>query len=138
VHSLSGLLFCWKSGLLPIDIRAIISNHRDLHQLPASYNIAFHHTPVSAATKVELVVLARYMQILSEPMCRALAGQAVNIHHSVLTRIEQGVARVDHGLSAKDITTNDHDTESQVLAHAVKWHSEHRMLLNGHKTVIFK
>ncbi|MGP1691595.1 MAG: formyltransferase family protein, partial [Giesbergeria sp.] len=88
-HCLNDLLFRWKSGLLPIDIRAIISNHRDFYQLAAGYNIPFHHIPVTAATKAhaearqleiieqegaELVVLARYMQVLSNDLCRRLAG----------------------------------------------------------------
>jgi formyltetrahydrofolate deformylase len=186
-HCLNDLLFRWKSGLLPIDIRAIISNHRDFYQLAASYNVPFHHIPVTAATKAqvegkqleiidaegaELVVLARYMQILSDDMCRKLAGRAINIHHSFLPSfkgakpyyqahdrgvkligatahyvtadldegpiIEQDVARVDHSKTVDDLTTQGRDTESQVLARAVKWHSEHRVLLNGHKTVIFK
>jgi len=186
-HCLNDLLFRWKSGLLPIDIRAIISNHRDFYQLAASYNVPFHHITVTAATKAqvearqleiidtegaELVVLARYMQILSDDMCRKLAGRAINIHHSFLPSfkgakpyyqahdrgvkligatahyvtadldegpiIEQDVARVDHSKTVEDLTTQGRDTESQVLARAVKWHSEHRVLLNGHKTVIFK
>jgi formyltetrahydrofolate deformylase len=186
-HCLNDLLFRWKSGLLPIDIRAIISNHRDFYQLAASYNVPFHHIPVTAATKgqveakqleiidaegAELVVLARYMQILTDDMCRKLAGRAINIHHSFLPSfkgakpyyqahdrgvkligatahyvtadldegpiIEQDVARVDHSKTVEDLTTQGRDTESQVLARAVKWHSEHRVLLNGHKTVIFK
>ena len=186
-HCLNDLLFRWKSGLLPIDIRAIISNHRDFYQLAASYNVPFHHMPVTAATKAqveakqleiieaegaELVVLARYMQILSDDLCRKLAGRAINIHHSFLPSfkgakpyyqahdrgvkligatahyvtadldegpiIEQDVARVDHSKTVEDLTTQGRDTESQVLARAVKWHSEHRVLLNGHKTVIFK
>jgi formyltetrahydrofolate deformylase len=186
-HCLNDLLFRWKSGLLPLDIRAIISNHRDFYQLAASYNVPFHHIPVTAATKVqseakqfeiiqsegaELVVLARYMQILSDDMCKKLAGRAINIHHSFLPSfkgakpyyqahdrgvkligatahyvtadldegpiIEQDVARVDHSKTVEDLTTQGRDTESQVLARAVKWHSEHRVLLNGHKTVIFK
>ena len=186
-HCLNDLLFRWKSGLLPIDIRAIISNHRDFYQLAASYNVPFHHIAVTAATKAqvetkqleiidaegaELVVLARYMQILSDDMCRKLAGRAINIHHSFLPSfkgakpyyqahergvkligatahyvtadldegpiIEQDVARVDHSKTVDDLTTQGRDTESQVLARAVKWHSEHRVLLNGHKTVIFK
>ncbi|HOF52757.1 MAG TPA: formyltetrahydrofolate deformylase, partial [Rhodoferax sp.] len=98
-HCLNDLLFRWKSGLLPIDIRAIISNHRDFYQLAASYNVPFHHIAVTAATKAqveakqleiiesegaELVVLARYMQILSDDLCRKLAGRAINIHHSFL------------------------------------------------------
>ncbi|MEN9436650.1 MAG: Formyltetrahydrofolate deformylase [Pseudomonadota bacterium] len=186
-HCLNDLLFRWKSGLLPVDIRAIISNHRDFYQLAASYNVPFHHIPLSAATKAqaearqfeiiesegaELVVLARYMQILSNDFCHKLAGRAINIHHSFLPSfkgakpyyqahergvkligatahyvtadldegpiIEQDVARVDHSKTVDDLTTQGRDTESQVLARAVQWHSEHRVLLNGHKTVIFK
>jgi formyltetrahydrofolate deformylase len=186
-HCLNDLLFRWKSGLLPVDIRAIISNHRDFYQLAASYNVPFHHLPVTAASKAqvearqleiiqseaaELVVLARYMQILSNDLCHALAGRAINIHHSFLPSfkgakpyyqahergvkligatahyvtadldegpiIEQDVARVDHSKTVEDLTALGRDTESQVLARAVKWHSEHRVLLNGHKTVIFK
>ncbi|RYJ05511.1 MAG: formyltetrahydrofolate deformylase [Actinomycetales bacterium] len=98
-HCLNDLLFRWKSGLLPVDIRAIVSNHRDFYQLAASYNIPFHHIPVTAATKpqaeakqleiieaegAELVVLARYMQVLSNDLCDKLAGRAINIHHSFL------------------------------------------------------
>jgi formyltetrahydrofolate deformylase len=186
-HCLNDLLFRWKSGLLPLDIRAIISNHREFYQLAASYNVAFHHLPVTAATKsqveakqidiidnegAELVVLARYMQILSDDLCRKLSGRAINIHHSFLPSfkgakpyyqahdrgvkligatahyvtadldegpiIEQDVARVDHSKTVEDLTALGRDTESQVLARAVKWHSEHRVLINGHKTVIFR
>ena len=186
-HCLNDLLFRWKSGLLPLDIRAIISNHRDFYQLAASYNVPFHHLPVTAATKAqveakqleiiqseeaELVVLARYMQILSNDLCKSLSGRAINIHHSFLPSfkgakpyyqahdrgvkligatahyvtadldegpiIEQDVARVDHSKTVEDLTALGRDTESQVLARAVKWHGEHRVLLNGHKTVIFK
>jgi formyltetrahydrofolate deformylase len=186
-HCLNDLLFRWKSGLLPLDIRAIISNHREFYQLAASYNVPFHHIPVTAATKAqaeakqleiiesegaELVVLARYMQILSNELCQKLQGRAINIHHSFLPSfkgakpyyqahdrgvkligatahyvtadldegpiIEQDVARVDHSKTVEDLTAMGRDTESQVLARAVKWHSEHRVLLNGHKTVIFK
>ncbi|MDM0046971.1 formyltetrahydrofolate deformylase [Variovorax dokdonensis] len=186
-HCLNDLLFRWKSGLLAIDIRAIISNHRDFYQLAASYNVPFHHIPVTAATKAQaearqmeiieaegaqLVVLARYMQILSNDLCTKLAGRAINIHHSFLPSfkgakpyyqahdrgvkligatahyvtadldegpiIEQDVARADHTDTVEDLTARGRDTESQVLARAVKWHSEHRVLLNGHKTVVFR
>jgi formyltetrahydrofolate deformylase len=185
-HCLNDLLFRWKSGLLPVGVAAIISNHRDFYQLAASYNIPFHHIPVTAATKpaaeakqleiiraegAELVVLARYMQVLSNDMCKALNGRAINIHHSFLPSfkgarpyfqahdrgvkligatahyvtadldegpiIEQDVARADHSLTVDDLTARGRDTESQVLARAVKWHSEHRVLLNGHRTVVF-
>jgi formyltetrahydrofolate deformylase len=186
-HCLNDLLFRWKTGGLPLDVRAIISNHRDFYQLAASYNIPFHHIPVSAATKpeaearqleiihregAELVILARYMQVLSDTMCRALSGRAINIHHSFLPSfkgakpyhqahergvkligatahyvtadldegpiLEQDVARVDHSATIDDLARLGRDTESQVLARAVRWHSEHRVILNGHKTVVFK
>jgi formyltetrahydrofolate deformylase len=186
-HCLNDLLFRCKIGLLPLDIRAIVSNHREFYQLAASYNVPFHHIAVTADTKpqaemrqlevieseaAELVVLARYMQVLSDDMCRKLSGKAINIHHSFLPSfkgakpyyqahdrgvkligatahyvtahldegpiIEQDVARVDHSKSVEDLTAIGRDTESQVLARAVKWHSEHRVMLNGHKTVIFK
>jgi len=186
-HCLNDLLFRWKSGLLAIDIGAIISNHRDFYQLAASYNVPFHHIPVTAATKAqaeakqfeiienegaELVVLARYMQVLSDDLCRKLQGRAINIHHSFLPSfkgakpyyqahdrgvkligatahyvtadldegpiIEQDVARADHTDTVETLTARGRDTESQVLARAVKWHSEHRVLLNGHRTVVFR
>ena len=186
-HCLNDLLFRWKTGLLDIDLRGIISNHRDFYQLAASYNVPFHYVPVTKETKAvaeakqlgiieeagaELVVLARYMQVLSDAMCRALNGKAINIHHSFLPSfkgarpyyqahdrgvkligatahyvtadldegpiIEQDVARVDHGMSVEAFTAIGQDTESQVLARAVKWHSEHRVLLDGHRTVVFK
>ena len=186
-HCLNDLLFRWKSGLLPLDIRAIVSNHRDFYQLAASYNVPFHHIPVTKDSKAQaeqrqleiidtesadLVVLARYMQVLSDGMCQRLAGRAINIHHSFLPSfkgakpyyqahdrgvkligatahyvtadldegpiIEQDVARVDHSATVEDLTAVGRDTESQVLARAVKWHSEHRVLLNGQRTVVFK
>src|SRR3954464_9051097 len=99
-HCLNDLMFRWKSGLLPlVDVRAVVSNHRDFYQLAAGYNVPFHHIPVTAATKAQaeakqleiieaegsqLVVLARYMQILSNNLCEKLAGRAINIHHSFL------------------------------------------------------
>ncbi|MCW5222926.1 formyltetrahydrofolate deformylase [Verminephrobacter aporrectodeae subsp. tuberculatae] len=186
-HCLNDLLFRWKSGLLSVDIRAIISNHRDFYQLAASYNVPFHHLPVTPATKAqaearqleiieaegaELVVLARYMQVLSDALCQRLTGRAINIHHSFLPSfkgakpyaqahdrgvkligatahyvtpdldegpiIEQDVTRAEHTDTVEALTARGRDTESQVLARAVKWHSEHRVLLNGHKTVIFR
>lgn len=186
-HCLNDLLFRWKSGLLPVDIKAIISNHRDFYQLAANYNVPFHHIEVTADTKAaaeakqleiiqsegaELVILARYMQVLSDGVCKALNGRVINIHHGFLPSfkgakpyfqahdrgvkligatahyvtadldegpiIEQDVARVDHSLTVDDLTAQGRDTESQVLARAVKWHSEHRVLISGHKTVIFK
>ena len=186
-HCLNDLLFRYRSHLLPLDIRAIVSNHRDYYQLAASYNIPFHHLPVTPDNKpqaearlleivneekAELVVLARYMQVLSNDLCRALEGRAINIHHSFLPSfkgakpyqqafdrgvktigatahyvtadldegpiIEQGTARADHAMDVAQLTAMGRDVESSVLARAVVWHAERRVLLNGHKTVIFK
>jgi formyltetrahydrofolate deformylase len=190
-HCLNDLLFRWRSGWLPIDIPAIVSNHPDYAELAASYGIPFHHLPLptgsSAEVKrvqeqqvealvqseaIDLVVLARYMQILSPEFCAFLKGRAINIHHSFLPSfkgakpyyqahdrgvkligatahyvtadldegpiIEQDVERVDHTLSPEDFTAVGRDVECVVLARAVKWHTEHRVLMNGHKTVVFK
>jgi formyltetrahydrofolate deformylase len=186
-HCLNDLLFRYRSQLLPLDIKAIVSNHRDFYQLAASYDIPFHHIPVTSTTKeraedrlrevlahenVELVVLARYMQVLSERLCNDLSGRAINIHHSFLPSfkgarpyqqafdrgvkligatahyvtgdldegpiIEQDIARADHAMSPAQLTAIGRDTESAVLARAVVWHAERRVLLNGHKTVVFR
>jgi formyltetrahydrofolate deformylase len=98
-HCLNDLLFRTTTGALQIEIPAIVSNHRDFERLADSYGIAFHHIPVTPDTKaaaerqlldlvdklgIHLVVLARYMQVLSDSTCRALAGRAINIHHSFL------------------------------------------------------
>ncbi len=186
-HCLNDLLFRWKSASLKLDVRAVISNHPDFGQLASSYNVPFHHVSVTPATKdaaearqleiinaegAELVVLARYMQVLSNNLCQQLAGRAINIHHSFLPSfkgakpyhqahergvkligatahyvtadldegpiIEQDVARVDHSNSVDDFVALGRDTEGQVLARAVKWHSEHRVLLDGHRTIVFR
>ena len=185
-HCLNDLLFRWKSGLLPVDVRAVISNHRDFYQLAASYNVPFHHIPVTAATKeqaearqyeiiesegAELVVLARYMQILSNDLCRKLAGRAINIHHSFLpsfkgakpyyqahdrgvkligatahyvTRdldegpiIDQDVERISHRDTPDDLVRKGRDIERRVLARAIRYHLEDRVIPNGRKTVVF-
>jgi formyltetrahydrofolate deformylase len=190
-HCLNDLLFRFKSGLLPVEIKAIISNHTDFYQLAASYNIPFHHLPLAVgasadakrvqeqkvldiieSNQAELVVLARYMQILSPEMCTALTGRAINIHHSFLPSfkgakpyyqahergvkligatahfvtgdldegpiIEQDVERVDHAMGPETLTAIGRDVECVVLARAVKCFVEHRILLNAHKTVVFK
>ena len=190
-HCLNDLLFRYSSGLLPVEIVAIVSNHTDFYQLAASYNIPFHHLPLATGAsadakraqeqrvleivqmnEVDLVVLARYMQILSPSMCEALRGKAINIHHSFLPSfkgakpyyqahergvkligatahfvtgdldegpiIEQDVERVDHAMTPETLTAIGRDVECVVLARAVKWFVEHRILLNGHKTIVFK
>ncbi len=189
-HCLNDLLFRWRSGQLAVHIAAVVSNHGQLEALVRSYELPFHHLPLppgsDAAAKraqerelealiererIDLVVLARYMQILSAEMCQRLAGMAINIHHSFLpgfkgarpyhqahargvkligatahyvTReldegpiIEQDVQRVDHSMTAESLAAVGRDIECAVLARAVRWHVEHRVLMNGHKSVIF-
>jgi len=186
-HCLHDLLFRQQSENLPIDIVGVVGNHPDLAGLAEFYGVPFHHIPVTAATKadaeaallalvaeldVELVVLARYMQILSDDLCRALAGRAINIHHSFLPSfkgarpyaqardrgvkligatahyvtgdldegpiIEQDVERVDHSRTAEDLVALGQDVERRALARAVRWHAEHRVLLDGHRTIVFR
>ena len=186
-HCLNDLLFRWSTNQLQIDIPAIVSNHRDFERLAGAYGIRFHHIPVTAETKqaaekqllalvdelgIDLVVLARYMQVLSDDACRVLAGRAINIHHSFLPSfkgarpyhqahargvkligatahyvtpdldegpiIEQDAVRVDHGSTADQLVAAGRDVESQVLARAVRWHAEMRVMVNGAKTVVFR
>lgn len=186
-HCLNDLLFRAHSRQLKVDIAAVASNHEDFAPLAASYDVPFHYLPVDAATRatqeraildlvererIDLVVLARYMQILSPTLCAALAGRAINIHHSFLPSfkgaqpyhqahargvkiigatahyvtpdldegpiIEQDVARVDHAMTPRELVRLGSDTESLVLARAVRRHVEHRILLNGHRTVVFR
>lgn len=190
-HCLNDLLFRWRSSWLPVEIAGIVSNHPDYASLAESYGLPFHHWPLPvgassemkrqqegqvealvASERIDLVVLARYMQILSPEFCAFLKGRAINIHHSFLPSfkgakpyyqahdrgvkligatahyvtpeldegpiIEQDVERVDHTLSPEDFTAVGRDVECVVLARAVKWHAEHRVLMNGHKTVVFR
>lgn len=185
-HCLNDLLFHQATGQLPIDVPLIISNHPEFAPLASSYQIPFHHLPVTADTKIEqenqilslikdhnidLIVLARYMQVLSPNLCAAMSGKIINIHHSFLPSfkgakpyhqaydrgvkiigatahfvtkdldegpiIEQGVVRVHHGMSPKELTQEGSNVESQVLRAAVKWVAERRVILNRHKTVVF-
>ena len=185
-HCLNDLLFQQRAGTLPIDIPAIVSNHKDLAGLAEFYGVPFHHIPVTADTKaeaedqlralmaeldIELVVLARYMQILSNELCRDLSGRAINIHHSFLPSfkgarpyhqahargvkligatahyvtsdldegpiIEQEVIRVDHSRSAAQLAAIGSDVEGRALSKAVQWHAEHRVLLDGRRTIVF-
>jgi formyltetrahydrofolate deformylase len=186
-HCLADLIWRWRQGELPMDISAVVSNHPE-----ASFphtdlkGIAFHHLPVSPETKAdqearlselidatgtELVILARYMQILSEEMAGRLAGRCINIHHSFLPGfkgarpyhqahargvkvigatahfvtpdldegpiIEQDVERISHRDQPKDLVRKGRDIERRVLARAVRWVLEDRVLLNGRKTVVF-
>lgn len=186
-HCLNDLLYRHEIGALPIDIAGIVSNHDDFEIVAAQRNIPFHLIPVTRETKAdaearlldlfnsegcELLVLARYMQVLSNELCNALAGRAINIHHSFLPSfkgakpyhqahrrgvkligatahyvtsdldegpiIEQEVIRVDHATSADEMVAAGRDVENVVLARAVTWHAERRVLMNGHRTVIFR
>ncbi len=186
-HCLNDLLYRASTGALRIDVPAIVSNHPDLESLAAHYDIPFHHIPVTPDTKgdaeervlkliaderVDLTVLARYMQILSPELCRALIGRAINIHHSMLPSfkgarpyhqahdrgvkmvgatahyvtdeldegpiIEQEIARVDHTMSIAEFTALGRDAECRALARAVRWHTENRVVANGHRTVVFR
>jgi formyltetrahydrofolate deformylase len=185
-HCLNDLLFRSSTNQLKIEIPLIVSNHPDFASLAASFKIPFHHLPVTADTKqqqeaaildlvkennIDLIVLARYMQVLSPTLCTAMSGKIINIHHSFLPSfkgakpyhqaydrgvkiigatahfvtsdldegpiIEQNVVRVGHALSPKELTIEGSNVESNVLAAAVKFVSERRVLLNGHKTVVF-
>ena len=186
-HCLNDLLFRANSGALPVEVVAVVSNHRDYEHMVTGYGIPFHYLPVTPDTKREqekqvmalvenhradLVILARYMQILSDEFCRELEGRAINIHHSFLPSfkgarpyhqahargvkiigatahyvtaeldegpiIAQDIEQVDHAMSANELTRVGSDIESLVLARAVKYHVEHRILLNNHRTVIFR
>ena len=190
-HCLNDLLFRWRSDQLGADIVGVVSNHPDFAALAESHGVAFHHLPLAAGAsaadkraqelqiealiereRVDLVVLARYMQILSPAFCGFLEGRAINIHHSFLPSfkgarpyyqahdrgvkligatahyvtadldegpiIEQDVERVDHTRSPEDFTAVGRDVECVVLARAVGWHVDHRVLMNGHKTVVFR
>jgi formyltetrahydrofolate deformylase len=186
-HCLNDLIFRWRAGSLGADIAVVVSNHEDLRPMAEAAGLAFIHVPVTAATKPEaerrllelveeynadLVVLARYMQVLSDGLCKTLRGRAINIHHSFLPGfkgakpyhqaydrgvklvgatahyvtadldegpiIEQEVFRVDHSLDPESLVTVGRDAEALALSRAVKWHSEHRVLLNNTRTVVFR
>jgi len=186
-HCLNDLLYRERAGLLPIDVAAVVGNHETLRPLAEFYGKEFIHLPVTPETKpdaeaallslveergVELVVLARYMQILSSELSEALWGRAINIHHSFLPSfkgarpyfqahdrgvkligatahyvtsdldegpiIEQDVDRVDHSHTPEMLTAIGADVERRALARAVRWHAEHRVLLDGHRTIVFR
>ncbi len=186
-HCLNDLLYRTRIGALPIEIAGVISNHLDFKDfVEKSYGLPYHHLPVTKADKAaqmeamgamfeesgaELIVLARYMQVLTPALCARFAGRIINIHHSFLPSfmgarpyqrahergvkligatahyvtsdldegpiIEQSVERVRHNQTTSDFMAVGRDVESLVLARAVKWHAERRILLNGNRTVVF-
>lgn len=186
LHCLNDLLHRYANNELFIEIPAIISNHQKAEEMAQWYNIPFYHLPVNKDNKaqqeheilslihehkIDLTILARYMQILSPEFVKHIYGNAINIHHSFLPSfkgarpyhqafargvkiigatahyvsneldegpiIEQEVSRVDHAYTPEDFVRLGKDIESKVLSKAVKYHSEHRVILNGHKTVVF-
>ena len=186
-HCLNDLLYRYRTGELRVQIAGVVSNHPDLEPLAQWHGIPFHHLPVTPATRdaqeaailalvetlgIDLVVLARYMQILTPATCDRLRGRCINIHHSFLPGfkgprpyhqahalgvkligatahyvvpdldagpiIEQAVERVDHGCGPEAMTRVGRDIENVVLARAVHWHCEHRVLLNDARTVVFR
>lgn len=185
-HCLNDLLYRYGSGLLKTQIAAVVSNHRDFYRLAANYDVPFHHLPVTRETKaaqegklrelieaekIDVVVLARYMQVLSPEFCSSMPGRIINIHHSFLPSfkgaapytqahkrgvkligatahyvtadldegpiIEQDVTRVDHNMGPDDLMAAGRDVECSVLARAVRYHVERRVLMNGNRTVVF-
>lgn len=188
-HTLNDLLFQQRTGTLPVEIPVVVSNHLDLQPLASFYGVPFIHIPVSTTgtqTKaaaearlrelidefdIDLVVLARYMQILSDELCADLEGRAINIHHSFLPSfkgakpyhqahergvkligatahyvtadldegpiIAQSVQPVTHAQTAADFVSRGRDVEGDTLVQAVRWHAQHRVLLDGRRTVVF-
>ena len=186
-HCLNDLIFRWRTGSLDGELVGVVSNHEDLRAMAEAAGLPFVHVPVSPATKadaeaellrlvddldVELVVLARYMQILSDRTCVALRGRAINIHHSFLPGfvgakpyhqaydrgvklvgatahyvtpdldegpiIEQEVVRIDHSYDPEALQTVGRDAEALALSRAVRWHCQRRVLVDGHRTVVFR
>ncbi len=187
-HCLTDLLVRQRDGHLTIDIPQVLSNHDALEPIAQFYGVPFRALPITdQASKaqfeaevlalvekhdIELVVLARYMQIVSPELCKALEGRMINIHHSFLPGfkgaspyrqahergvkligatahfvtteldegpiIEQNVVRVDHSHSAEELRAIGQDEESRTLTQAVRWFAEHRILLDGVRTIIFK
>lgn len=184
-HCLNDLLHRWHSGLLHTDIVGVVSNHEDLRSLTEWHGLPFHYLPVTPETKprqeaqildlmerdkVDLLVLARYMQVLSDDACGKLEGRCINIHHSFLPSfqhersyelahdrgvklvgatahyvttdlddgpiIEQDVERVNHKMGADEMAMLGRDVEARVLARAVRWHVEHRVIQNPPKTIV--
>jgi len=187
-HCLGDLLYRTRVGEMPMDVVGIVSNHpREVMKISVIGEIPFHHLPVTRETKpqqeqqiksliestrAELVVLARYMQILSDDLARFLSGRCINIHHAFLPSfkgarpyhqayergvkiigatahyvtsdldegpiIAQDIEHVTHADTPDDLTRKGRNIEQRVLARAVSYHLQSRVLLNGSKTVVFR
>ncbi|RJS60880.1 formyltetrahydrofolate deformylase [Bacillus sp. PK3_68] len=184
-HCLLELLWRWKSKELPVEIPMVISNHSDLKEMVESYGIPYYHIPLSHESKeeaehkamelmegkVDFIVLARYMQILSPSFIAKYPNQIINIHHSFLPAfvganpyvrafnrgvkligatahyvtneldegpiIEQDILRVNHRYTAEDLKIAGRHVERSVLAEAVSWHVEDKVIVHGNKTIVF-
>ena len=183
-HVLQELIYRVRAGDLRAEIACVVSNHRDLEPVARAAGIPFHHVPVTPETKaqaearaleligdVDLVVLARYMQIVSPEFCARFPERLINIHHSFLPAfvganqyqaahdrgvkligatahyvtaeldagpiIEQEVARIDHRATVEDMRRVGRYVERQVLAQAVTWHVEDRVIVEGPRTIVF-
>ncbi|MET3934476.1 formyltetrahydrofolate deformylase [Arthrobacter sp. OAP107] len=186
-HCLNDLIFRWRGGSLGGDLALVVSNHETHRAMAEAAGLPFVHIPVTPETKqdaerrllelveeynIDLVVLARYMQVLSDDLCRSLAGRAINIHHSFLPGfkgarpyhqaydrgvklvgatahyvtadldegpiIEQEVIRVDHSYGPTTLSTIGQDAEALALSRAVRWHCEHRVLIDQSSTIVFR
>lgn len=186
-HCLNDLIFRWRGGSLGGDLALVVSNHETHRAMAEAAGLPFVHIPVTPETKqdaerrllelvdeygIDLVVLARYMQVLSNDLCRSLEGRAINIHHSFLPGfkgarpyhqaydrgvklvgatahyvtadldegpiIEQEVIRVDHSFGPTTLSTIGQDAEALALARAVRWHCEHRVLIDQASTIVFR
>lgn len=186
-HCLNDLLYRTSTNRLPMEVTSVVSNHTTWQRRAEHEQITFHHLAITPENKLEqevrllqlveeqevdLIILARYMQVLSDQLCRKLDGRVINIHHSFLPGfkgakpyhraydrgvkmvgatahyvtpdldegpiITQDVSIVDHADTVEDLIAQGQDTESRVLARAVKLHLEHRVLLNGNRTIVFK
>lgn len=186
-HCLNDLLYRTSTNRLPMDVTSVVSNHLNWQRRAEHEGVPFYHLPITPENKLEqeakllamveeqqvdLIILARYMQVLSDQLCRKLDGRVINIHHSFLPGfkgakpyhrahergvkmvgatahyvtadldegpiITQDVSIVDHADTVDDLIAQGQDTESRVLARAVKLHLEHRVMLNGNRTIVFK
>jgi formyltetrahydrofolate deformylase len=185
-HCLSELLYRWRSRDFNFDIVAVISNHDDLRGYVEFHGLPYHHIPMDSSDKTaahaeieslfqqyqgDVMVLARYMQILPAGLCEKYSGRIINIHHSFLPSfagarpyhqayergvkligatshyvtaeldagpiIEQDVLRISHEASAEEMVRLGRDVEKLVLARALRYHVEDRVLIHGHRTVVF-
>ena len=186
-HCLNDILHRWESGILPATVAGVVSNHEDMRGLTEWYGLPYYYLPVNSENKAEqekqlleiianenidLLALARYMQILSADFCAQLQSRIINIHHSFLPGfkgadpyrqaynrgvkiigatahyvtadldegpiIEQAVEKIDHNFGIEELRQIGRDAECAAFARALKWHCEHRIIVNGNKTIVFR